>query len=154
MKELIAGLLSNFTFITVFISGFLSQSIKVFLYRFEEKKWNLWHFFEAGGMPSSHSATVTALTLGVALQLGWHTALFTACLVFGYIVIYDAMGVRRATGKQAEILNKMVDDVYLDREVKVEKLKEIFGHDLHEVIAGVGLAILVTLITYYVYFIR
>lgn len=148
------SLLSNFTFMAVSVSWFLAQAIKVVIYRFQEGHWNLWHFFEAGGMPSAHSASVTALTLAIALSLGWNTPLFTVCLVFALIVMYDATGVRRAAGKQAEILNKIVDDIYATGKVRVEKLKEILGHDPIEVVAGASLAVIVTFIAYYVYFIR
>jgi acid phosphatase family membrane protein YuiD len=147
-------MLSNFTLIAVVVSWFLAQSIKVIIYRFQEERLNLWHFFEAGGMPSAHSASVTALTLSVGLTLGWSSALFTACLVFALIVMYDATGVRRAAGKQAEILNKIVDDIYSTGKVRVEKLKEILGHDPIEVVAGASLAIVVTFIMYYVTFIK
>ncbi len=154
MMDILKALFSNFTFVSVVIAWFLAQMIKVVIYRFEEKRWNFWHFFEAGGMPSAHSASVTALTLGVALTSGWESPLFTVCLVFALIVMYDATGVRRAAGKQAEILNKIVDDIYSTGKVRIEKLKEILGHDPIEVFAGVGLAAIVTLIVYYAYFIR
>ncbi|MBU0502652.1 MAG: divergent PAP2 family protein [Candidatus Margulisbacteria bacterium] len=151
---MLTDLLSNFTLIAVGISWFLAQSIKVIIYRFQEDNWNLWHFFEAGGMPSAHSATVTSLTLSVGLTLGWGTPLFTTCLVFALIVMYDATGVRRAAGKQAEMLNKIVDDIYSTGKIRIEKLKEILGHDPIEVVAGACLAVVLTLITYYAYFIR
>ncbi len=148
------GLLSNFTFIAVSVAWLLAQVIKVIIYRFGEGEWNIWHFFEAGGMPSAHSAAVTSLTLSVGLTVGWDSALFTACLVFALIVMYDATGVRRAAGKQAEILNKIVDDIYSTGKVRIEKLKEILGHDPIEVVAGVSLSVIVTFIAYYVWFIR
>lgn len=154
MNELIISLFSNFTLVAVVVSWFLAQTTKVIICRFREGKWNLWHFFEAGGMPSAHAASVTALTLGVGLTLGWHSALFTTCLVFALIVMYDATGVRRAAGRQAEILNRIVDDIYSTGRVRIEKLKELLGHDPIEVFVGVGLAILVTFSMYYVYFIR
>ncbi|MFH1347121.1 MAG: divergent PAP2 family protein [Candidatus Margulisiibacteriota bacterium] len=154
MIDLINALLSNFTLIAVVASWFLAQSIKVIIYRFQEGKWNLFHFFEAGGMPSAHSASVTALTLAIGLTVGWNTALFTVCLVFALIVMYDATGVRRAAGKQAEILNKIVDDIYSTGKIKIEKLKEILGHDPIEVFAGATLAVVVTGLVYYVYFIK
>lgn len=154
MIGMINGLLSNFTFNAVAIAWLLAQVIKVIIYRFAEGKWNIWHFFEAGGMPSAHSAAVTSLTLSVGLTVGWNSALFTACMVFALIVMYDATGVRRAAGKQAEILNKIVDDIYSTGKVRIEKLKEILGHDPIEVVAGVSLAVIVTFIAYYVWFIR
>jgi len=154
MIEIVNALLANFTFRAVAVSWFLAQVIKVVIYRFGEERWNLWHFFEAGGMPSAHSAAVSSLTLSVALIMGWDNPLFTVCLVFALIVMYDATGVRRAAGKQAEILNKIIDDIYSTGRVKVEKLKEILGHDVIEVIAGASLAIFATIIMYYVYFIK
>jgi acid phosphatase family membrane protein YuiD len=149
---LIYALLSNFSFVAVVISWFVAQMIKTTIYRYAEGKWNFWHFFQAGGMPSTHSASVTALTLSVGLTVGWGTPLFTACMVFALIVMYDATGVRRAAGKQAEILNRVVDDIYSTGKIRIEKLREILGHDPIEVFAGAGLAIVATLITYYVYF--
>lgn len=154
ITDVIKALLNNFTLVAVTIAWLLAQSIKVVLYRLEEKHWNFWHFFEAGGMPSAHSAAVTSLTLGIALTQGWNSTYFTISLVFALIVMYDATGVRRAAGKQAEILNKIVDDIYASGKVRVEKLKEILGHDPIEVIAGATLAVIVTLISYYVHVIR
>lgn len=153
-SDIILSLLNNFTFVAVVIAWFLAQSIKVIIYWGYEKKLNLWHFFEAGGMPSAHSASVTALTLGIALTQGWNSPLFTISLVFALIVMYDATGVRRAAGKQAEMLNKIVDDIYSTGKIRIEKLREILGHDPIEVFAGGTLAVTVTLICYYVYFIR
>lgn len=152
--DIIKALLSNFTFVAIVVSWFFAQLIKVFIYWIVDKEFSLWHFFEAGGMPSAHSASVTALTLAIALTLGWSSPLFSISLVFALIVMYDATGVRRAAGKQAEILNKIVDDIYSDGKVRVEKLKEILGHDPVQVFAGATLAVILTLVTYYVYFIR
>ncbi|MBI5079027.1 divergent PAP2 family protein [Candidatus Saganbacteria bacterium] len=149
LTDLWFSLLNNFTFVAVAISWFLAQTIKVVIYRREEGHFNLYHFFEAGGMPSAHSASVTALTLGIALTQGWGSPLFTISMVFALIVMYDATGVRRAAGKQALILNKIVDDIYSNGRTPVEKLKEILGHDPIEVFAGAGLAILVTSIIYF-----
>ena len=78
-------------------------------------------------MPSAHSASVTSLTLGIALTQGWQSPLFTMSLVFALIVMYDATGVRRAAGKQAEILNKIVDDIYANGKIRIEKLKGNIG---------------------------
>lgn len=154
ISNIAAALLNNFTFIAVFFSWFFAQTIKVIYYWIMDKKFSLWHFFEAGGMPSAHSASVTALTLGIALTQGWSSPLLTISLVYALIVMYDATGVRRAAGKQAEILNKIVDDIYANGKVRIEKLREILGHDPIEVLAGATLAVIITLIAYYAYFIR
>jgi len=148
------GLLNNFSFITVSIAAGLAQLIKLYIYWIKERELNIWHFFEAGGMPSSHSASVTALTLSIGLTQGWNSPLFTISLVFALIVMYDATGVRRSAGQQALIVNKIVDDMYPDEKVGRGKLKEILGHDPIEVVAGAGLAVIVTLVSYYVYIIR
>jgi len=154
IKMFIVDLLTNFTFMAVAISWFLAQSIKVVIYWVKEGELNFYHFFEPGGMPSAHSAAVTSLTLGLGLTQGWSSPIFTTSLVFALIVMYDATGVRRAAGKQAEILNKVVDDIYSSDKTRVPKLKEILGHDPIEVFGGATLAIIVTLITYYGYIIR
>lgn len=152
--NLYSSLVNNFSLVAVVISWFFAQSIKVIIYRFTEGHWDLLHFFEAGGMPSAHSASVTALTLGIALTQGIGSPFFPLSLVFALIVMYDATGVRRAAGKQAELLNKIVDDIYANGKVRIEKLKEILGHDPVQVFAGAGLAAIITLLTYYAYFIR
>ena len=154
IKDLIFALLSNFTFVAVVISWFLAQTFKVFYYYFKEGELNLWHFFEAGGMPSAHSASVAALTLGIALTMGFDSPFFTICLVFALIVMYDATGVRRAAGKQALILNRIVEDIYATGKVNQEKLKELIGHTPIEVVVGAVLGLAMTLLTYYVYFIK
>lgn len=154
INNLFISLLGNFVFVAVFISWFLAQIIKVIIYWMLEKKLNIWHFFEAGGMPSTHSASVTALTLSILLTQGPGSPLFVVSSVFSLIVMYDAAGVRRSAGKQAEILNKMVDDLYSTGRVKVEKLKELLGHDPIEVVIGASIGVVVTLIAFYVYIIR
>lgn len=151
MIQIANDLLLNFAFVAVVISWFLAQAIKVVIYWFKEGNINFWHFFEAGGMPSAHSASVTALTVAVVLEDGFKSPLFVICLVFSLIVMYDATGVRRAAGKQAEILNKIVDDMYSTGKVKIEKLKEILGHDPIEVFAGATLAAIITLIVHSIY---
>lgn len=154
IMKFVVDLISNFTFVTVLVSWTLAQFLKIFYHRYKTGKWNFRIFFETGGMPSSHSSSVTALTTGVGLQAGWNTPLFTACFVFAAVVMHDATGVRRAAGKQAEILNRLIEDIYSEGEAKVQKLRRIGGHDPFEVFAGAALAIITTLTMYYVYFIR
>ena len=151
---MINALLSNFSFVVVSISTVLAQIIKLYIYWWREKELNIWHVFEAGGMPSSHSASVTALTLAIGLTQGWNSPLFTISMVFALIVMYDATGVRRSAGKQALIINKILDDIYPNEKDQKEKLREVLGHDPIEVVAGSVLATVVTLIAYYVQIIR
>ena len=86
-------------------------------------------------MPSSHTALVVALATGVCRQLGWNSTEFAIAVVFALIVMYDAAGVRRAVGKQAEILNIIMDDLVHTGKFREERLKELLGHTPKEAFA-------------------
>jgi len=150
--EIVYSLLYSYTFVCATVSWFFAQAIKLALVRFFEKRWE--HLFEAGGMPSSHSASVTALMISVGLSVGWGSPLFAAVFVLAIIVMYDATGVRRSVGEQAEILIKLIENTNLPNNIKIKKPKEVSGHYPIEVIAGAALGVLTTLILYYVYYIR
>jgi hypothetical protein len=94
MREMLINVLSNATLITALTAMFLTQVIKIIYYFIIEKRINWIHFFEAGGMPSSHSALVCSLTLMVGLREGFDSILFAVVAVFAAIVMYDAMKVR------------------------------------------------------------
>jgi len=94
MRGMISGILSNEVLLTAVIAMFITQVIKIIYYFIIEKKFNWYHIFEAGGMPSSHSALVCSLTLMVGLIEGFDSILFAAVAVFAAIVMYDAMKVR------------------------------------------------------------
>ena len=88
-------------------------------------------------MPSSHSATVCALTVCVARKLGVDSAEFAVCFVFSLIIMYDAAGVRRAAGQQASVLNKMLENWHTHNQEFTEiELKELLGHTPFQVIVG------------------
>ncbi len=89
-----------------------------------------------GGMPSVHSAGVAALATGVGLQTGFESANFAVALVLALVTMFDAQGVRRAAGKQAVVLNKMINEVYISGQVSEERLKELIGHTPIEVLVG------------------
>ncbi|KAF2315213.1 hypothetical protein GH714_038450 [Hevea brasiliensis] len=103
ISPFVATLAANPTFISGLLAWFVAQSIKVILNFFVERKWDLRILFASGGMPSSHSALCTALTTSVALCHGVADSLFPVCLGFSLIVMYDAIGVRRHAGMQAEV---------------------------------------------------
>lgn len=134
--------------LTTFIAWVFAQTIKVVLGIIREKKFNFKWFVGTGGMPSSHSASVAALTTSVGFHSGFDSDLFTAALLFTVIVISDAAGVRRATGQQAEILNNIMEDIYSHREVTEDKLKELWGHTPVEVFAGVAIGIMIALLSF------
>lgn len=106
------------------------------------RKINFKRFVETGGMPSSHSAVVTSLMTAVGLSEGFDSPIFAVAFVFSFIVMYDAAGVRLAAGKQAKILNQLINS----NQVKVdtnEKLKELLGHTPIQVFVGAIYGIIV-----------
>lgn len=107
------------------------------------KKFNFKRILGAGGMPSSHSAVVTSLTTMIGLSQGANSPMFALAVIFSFIVMYDAAGVRRAAGKQAKLLNKIVQTPGLSGVEVNEKLQEVLGHTPIQVIVGAVIGIIV-----------
>ncbi|KAK4379231.1 hypothetical protein RND71_001093 [Anisodus tanguticus] len=143
ISPIVATLAANPTFVSGFIAWFIAQSMKVFLNFCVERKWDFRIMFASGGMPSSHSALCTALTTSVAICHGVADSLFPVCLGFTLIVMYDAIGVRRHAGMQAEVLNLIVEDLFEGHPISQRKLKELLGHTPLQVYAGALLGIVV-----------
>lgn len=101
-----------------------------------------------GGMPSAHSASVTALTVAVGMDAGWNTALFGAVAYFSLVIMYDATGIRRAAGKQAQILNRMLDELKDYHKLETIRLKELLGHTPLEVLLGAAYGAFVAVVLY------
>jgi acid phosphatase family membrane protein YuiD len=135
---------------TVFVAWFIAQFWKVVRAYAKERRINFKRFIETGGMPSSHSSTVMALVTAVARsqENGTQSVEFAISMVLAIIVMYDAAGVRRAAGKQASLLNKIVKDIKDQRGIKLmeENLKEFLGHTPVEVIVGGMLGIAVAIL--------
>ncbi len=127
----------------VFVSWFIAQFWKVITSLIKEKKMNFKRFLESGGMPSSHTSSVTSLVTAVGILNGTNSLEFAISFVFAVIVMYDAAGVRRAAGKQASILNKIANNIWNKEGVKIieENLKELIGHTPKEVFVGAILGI-------------
>lgn len=142
-SPLIATLATNPTFMSGLFACLLAQSLKIMLNFIVEKKWDLKVVFASGGMPSSHSALCTALTTSVALCHGISDSLFPVCLGFSLIVMYDAIGVRRHAGMQAQVLNKIIEDLFQGHPISERKLKELLGHTPLQVFVGALLGIAV-----------
>lgn len=128
---------------TGFAAWFLAQSLKVVLGFIEEKRFNFKWFLVSGGMPSSHAALVMSVAVAVGLNEGFGSPVFALALTFAFVTMFDAQGVRRQSGQQAEALNKMLDDIYSQRGIQEAPLKELFGHTPVEVLAGAVLGIVV-----------
>ena len=135
--------LSNKAITLPIFSWFLAQLIKFILCLIKYKKLDFRKFVSSGGMPSSHSAITVCLATVMGIKFGFGSGEFAISVILSFIVMADAAGVRRAAGKQAEVLNKII---YHSREIRVDKeLKVLLGHTPVQVIAGAALGILVGL---------
>lgn len=124
----------------------VAQVMKVITVFVVDHKLDFRRLVGSGGMPSSHSALVMALTISVGKYTGFDSSQFAICLVFAFVVMYDAAGVRRAAGKQAKVLNEILKDMWDTGKVKDEKLKELLGHTPVEVIAGAIVGTIIAII--------
>ncbi len=159
-------LTSNYLINVCVVAWFLAQALKVILTYITERKIQWERMVGAGGMPSSHSALVCSLAIGMARKVGFASPEFALALAFAAVVMYDAMGVRRAAGEQAKVLNKIVfgfPDIWAEKKtadteetehspeeesgtVADKALKEYLGHTPLEVLGGALLGILVSML--------
>ncbi|MCA2653041.1 divergent PAP2 family protein [Microcystis sp. M061S2] len=124
------------------LACFTAQGLKALIELIRDGKVSLRYLVSSGGMPSAHSALVGALATGVGLQMGWSSAEFAIAALFAVIVMYDAAGVRQAAGKQARILNQIIDEMFQEgKEFNEERLKELIGHTPFQVLVGLSLGI-------------
>ena len=124
------------------IAAFIAQFIKVVTYLCTHKKINFKIFTTTGGMPSAHSASVVGLSTAVGLIRGFDSIEFAIALGYALVVMYDAAGVRRAAGKQAACLNRILNDFYKHEIQEIGgKLKELLGHTPLQVFWGAILGI-------------
>ena len=128
------------------IVWFCIQTFKVIHDLIKTKKLDFKRIMGAGGMPSSHSGVVTCLAAMIGKNLGFDTPMFAMSLVFAMVVMYDAAGVRRAAGKQARLLNKIVETPGLSSVQVQEKLVEVLGHTPLQVVVGAAIGIIVGLL--------
>jgi len=124
----------------------IAQTAKVLIYSIREHRLNLRVLAVTGGMPSSHSAIVMGMTTAVGKYAGITSAPFAIALIFSFVVMYDAAGVRRAAGRQAAVLNRVVQDLVHMRGMQEAELRELLGHTPVEVLIGAVLGIAVGLI--------
>lgn len=140
----ITELCSNRIFITALLGWLVAQVLKVIIVRIKDKRFDLRRLIGSGGMPSSHAAFVTALTTAIACIDGLASTGFAIAAVLSFVVMYDASGVRRETGRQAEILNDIIENYGKDTpEVMGKRLKELIGHSPFEVFMGALLGVLI-----------
>lgn len=145
MHESFLAIADNEVLQAALLAWLVAQVAKTLLYWRQEGRFSLERFVGSGGMPSSHSALVVALLTGVGLHEGWSSTITAVTLVFTVIVMYDAAGVRRAAGKQARVLNKIVNELAANKPLREERLKELLGHTPFEVIVGAMLGVAIAI---------
>lgn len=139
----IESLLSNQVLITSLLAWASAQIIKAVLFAIMNRRFDITRLFGDGGMPSCHSATVTSMAVSSAIVCGFDSPAFALSAIVAIIVMHDAMGVRLETGKQAKLLNELMEKLTDSGFSNEEKLKELVGHTPLQVLCGglVGLAV-------------
>jgi acid phosphatase family membrane protein YuiD len=128
------------------IASTLAQFFKPLTYYWRTREFDWHHITETGGLPSSHSALVTALATGLGIEQGFGSPFFAIAVVLTMIVTYDAQGVRRQAGEHARALNVIFAELLSGHEVSEEHLSEVLGHSRIEVFAGMLFGIVVMLL--------
>ena len=139
-------IIKNEILLTAILSWFIAQLFKVVLVLIKDRKLDFTRLMGSGGMPSSHSSFTVSLAVAIGFEAGFDSIVFALSLAFSFVVMYDASGVRRAAGKQASVINMIIDALEESSPVKKEeKLKELLGHKPVEVFAGAVLGIIIAL---------
>ncbi len=139
------AILDNHILIIALFACLLAQVLKAIVSVVQHGKIDFRAMIGTGGMPSAHSALVTALAMGVGQTAGWASGEFAIAFCFAIIVMYDAAGVRQAAGKQARILNQILDELFHEHPTfNEDRLKELLGHTPVQVIAGSLLGVAVS----------
>ncbi len=149
MDNFIFAFSHNRIFWVSFLGWAVAQSLKVILGVIRQRRFDFRWFVGTGGMPSSHSSGVSAFAVAVGLKHGWDSTLFAIAFVVAILTMFDAQGVRRAAGRQAAVLNKIVDELYLHGRVSEGRLWELLGHTPFEVFVGFLIGTSVALGCYY-----
>ena len=136
---------SNICFWSGFAAWMLAQSVKLASRYATTRQLDFRVFVSTGGMPSAHTAMVTALATSVGLMEGFATPIFALAVAFAGVVMFDAQSVRRAAGQQARLLNQILDELFKEHHLSEQKLAELLGHTRLEVFVGMITGILVAL---------
>lgn len=141
-------LLNNHALQAGLLAWLLAQVAKPFFEFPETRRWNWGLMLTAGGMPSSHSALMCAMMLGIGLFNGFDTPAFAIAVAITMVVVYDAAGVRRQAGIHAQRINQLIQEIFSGRPITEERLLEVLGHTPREVIAGVTLGLVTAAVMY------
>jgi len=148
MKEIFRQIIHNKIFMTTLSSWIIAQIIKVSIGVIRQKRFDFRWLVGTGGMPSSHAAGASCLATVIGLEYGFNSVYFALAASFAIVVMFDAQGVRRATGRQARILNKITEDIYWKGRIHENRLRELIGHTPVEVIIGALLGIVIAFLAY------
>lgn len=143
MSTSLNEILYNQPLIATAVAWFLAQLLKTIIDAVKEGRFDFKWLTLPGGFPSSHSAAVAALATSIGLKFGFGSGLFSISMVLAGLIIFEAGVIRRAAGRQAEVLNKIVKDLYKKRKLQAGRLKELLGHTPFEVFFGILLGIIV-----------
>jgi len=146
MKDIFSQVIANKIFITTLSAWIIAQTIKVSIGVVREKKFDFRWFVGTGGMPSSHAAGAACIATAIGIDYGFDSVYFALAAAFALVVMFDAQGVRRATGRQARILNKITEDIYWRGRINENRLRELVGHTPIEVIVGALLGIAIAIL--------
>ena len=145
----LSGVFQNPVFIATLVASFLAQILKLPLCYLRSKAWDWSLLFSTGGMPSSHSAVVTAAAIGVGHYAGFNTPLFGLAFAVATVVIYDSTNIRRQAGFHAQQINRIIKELFAGEAKPIEEfkeLREVLGHSPAEALGGIILGILVNVV--------
>ncbi len=149
-----SGIFNNPVFIACIISSLMAQLLKLPLEYLRTKEWDWSLLFGTGGMPSSHSAVVTAAAAGVGHYAGFDTPLFGLAFAIAMVVVYDATNIRRQAGFHAQQINRIIKEILIERVKPAEEfqeLREVLGHSPAEAVGGIVLGVLVNLVIWQIW---
>lgn len=146
MQGFLYTIARNHVLMVTLLAWAITQTIKVALGVLRTKRFDFRWFIGTGGMPSSHAAGSSAMAMIIGFELGFDSVFFALAAVFAVVTMFDAQGVRRSTGRQAAILNKVLDDIYWKGKIEEDRLKELIGHTPIEVFMGSIIGILLAII--------
>jgi len=147
-ESIVAQLGRNRILVASITSWIAAQFLKVLLGVLRDRRFNFKWLISSGGMPSSHVALSMCLTTSIGLYYGFDSGLFAMALCFAVITMFDAQGVRWHSGKQAEALNRILEDIYANKGIQEAPLKQLLGHTPVEVYVGGALGILIAILFY------
>ncbi len=146
MAYILTDIIKNKIFMTTLSAWVIAQTIKVTIGVINQRRFDFRWFVGTGGMPSSHAAGASCLATAIGMEYGFNTVYFALAASFAIVVMFDAQGVRRSSGRQASILNKIMDDIYWQGKIHEGRLRELIGHTPIEVIVGFLLGVSIALV--------